>query len=225
MSVIWSGITEGGAIVPVQVDDSGKVVATADPRPELWTKTGEILTPTTVTDNIQTSGNIILNGSAGSGTLTAADSAGVKVYALPAESGTLALESDDPPPSGGGAPFAAGAFYGSELQQSVGIRQWAQFYNQSKINLFFEKDLIAQYPAVSVNLWDSGSGFITGWRTVSSGLGAIIINFFQEDGSAGTFIPTFSFAMWDMGAVAPLTTVPRGNDITEEESEALYGAA
>jgi len=28
MSVIWSGITEQGAVVPVQVDDSGKVIAT-----------------------------------------------------------------------------------------------------------------------------------------------------------------------------------------------------
>ncbi len=46
MSVIWSGLTEEGAIVPVQVDSSGRVVAiTEDTALDYWEKEGEILKP------------------------------------------------------------------------------------------------------------------------------------------------------------------------------------
>ncbi len=44
MSVIWSGITEQGAIVPVQVDDSGKVVSTAAATGDYVLKTGDTMT-------------------------------------------------------------------------------------------------------------------------------------------------------------------------------------
>lgn len=46
MTVIWSGITEGGAIVPVQVDESGRVVATQQGSgSDLWEKDGDVLKP------------------------------------------------------------------------------------------------------------------------------------------------------------------------------------
>ncbi len=40
MAVIWSGITEEGAIVPVQVTDEGKVVASSDVGDKYMPKTG-----------------------------------------------------------------------------------------------------------------------------------------------------------------------------------------
>ena len=45
MSVIWSGITEAGAVVPVQVDETGKVIATAAvPGGDYVKKTGDNMT-------------------------------------------------------------------------------------------------------------------------------------------------------------------------------------
>lgn len=44
MSVIWSGITEQGAIVPVQVDETGKVIATASVPDEYVLRSGDTMT-------------------------------------------------------------------------------------------------------------------------------------------------------------------------------------
>ena len=45
MSVIWSGITEEGAVVPVQVTEEGKVVAVGDgPEGDYVKKTGDNMT-------------------------------------------------------------------------------------------------------------------------------------------------------------------------------------
>ena len=44
MSVIWSGITEEGAVVPVQVDVSGRVIATASVPDEYVLKSGDTMT-------------------------------------------------------------------------------------------------------------------------------------------------------------------------------------
>ena len=44
MSVIWSGITEQGAVVPVQVDASGKVIATASVPDEYVLRSGDTMT-------------------------------------------------------------------------------------------------------------------------------------------------------------------------------------
>jgi len=55
MSVIWSGVTEEGAVVPVQVDETGKVIATAAvPGGDYVKKTGDNMTGdlTLGTDNI-----------------------------------------------------------------------------------------------------------------------------------------------------------------------------
>ena len=58
MSVIWSGITEQGAIVPVQVDASGKVIATAGV-PDIYversgdTMTGPLVLPGNPTLDLQ----------------------------------------------------------------------------------------------------------------------------------------------------------------------------
>ena len=47
MSVIWSGLTEEGAIVPVQVDSTGRVIAIGkDEGLDYWEKEGGILRPT-----------------------------------------------------------------------------------------------------------------------------------------------------------------------------------
>ncbi len=206
MSVIWSGITEGGAIVPVQVDESGKVVATADPRPELWTKTGEILTPTTPTDDIQTSGNLVLNGAFGSSTLTAADSAGVKIYALPAESGTLALESDDPPPSGGAKPHAAGFMNVKfmALEESFGVRTF-QKPSSARIVFLFEADLSSRYCAVDLAIYEGGhTSNAQTWRVSSQDSGQITFRFVRDFDTDANLVPSFSFAIWDLDSFSPL---------------------
>ena len=58
MSVIWSGITEQGAVVPVQVDASGKVIATAGV-PDIYversgdTMTGPLVLPGDPTTDLQ----------------------------------------------------------------------------------------------------------------------------------------------------------------------------
>ncbi len=44
MSVLWSGLTEQGAIVPVQVDETGKVVATASVPDEYVLRSGDTMT-------------------------------------------------------------------------------------------------------------------------------------------------------------------------------------
>lgn len=58
MTVIWSGITEQGAIVPVQVDEAGKVVATASVPDEYVLRSGDTMTgplvlPSDPTQNLQ----------------------------------------------------------------------------------------------------------------------------------------------------------------------------
>ncbi len=55
MSVIWSGITEEGAIVPVQVDETGKVIATGGASDEYVKVAGDTMTgPLTLSGNPQT---------------------------------------------------------------------------------------------------------------------------------------------------------------------------
>ena len=44
MSVIWSGITEQGAVVPVQVDETGKVIATASVPDQYVLRSGDTMT-------------------------------------------------------------------------------------------------------------------------------------------------------------------------------------
>lgn len=44
MTVIWSGITEQGAVVPVQVDDSGRVIATGAVPDEYVLLSGDTMT-------------------------------------------------------------------------------------------------------------------------------------------------------------------------------------
>ena len=44
MSVIWSGITSEGAIVPIQVSEDGKVIATADVADNYVEKSGDTMT-------------------------------------------------------------------------------------------------------------------------------------------------------------------------------------
>ena len=47
MSVLWSGLTEAGAIVPVQVDDTGRVIAIAKNEGlDYWEKNDNTLKPT-----------------------------------------------------------------------------------------------------------------------------------------------------------------------------------
>ena len=64
MSVIWSGVTEEGAVVPVQVDETGKVIATAAvPGGDYVKKTGD-----NMTGNLTFDENITLSASDGSAT-------------------------------------------------------------------------------------------------------------------------------------------------------------
>jgi len=206
MSVIWSGITEGGAIVPVQVDESGKVVATADPRPELWTKTGEILTPTTPTDDIQTSGNLVLNGAFGSSTLTSADSSGVKVYALPEESGTLALVGDTPEPSGDNDFFAYGTFKSDQIIDSKGIRSF--FYVDSgDLYLYYENNLVNDIPLITATVQNPSLISYYTVTPITISVATLQIRVVNSLGNAVTPIPPFSFSIIDMDALNPKKTV------------------
>ena len=106
MSVIWSGITEGGAIVPVQVDESGKVIATAEIREEYWAQNGNQLIPVNASNDIATYGKIVLGrASSGTSTLQSPPDAAGEVFTFPKTGGTLAIESDTPTPTGI-SPFA-----------------------------------------------------------------------------------------------------------------------
>lgn len=56
MTVIWSGITEEGATVPIQVDTQGRVVATASVDP-FWQSTDGGLIPVDITQNLYIGGS------------------------------------------------------------------------------------------------------------------------------------------------------------------------
>ena len=56
MTVIWSGITEQGAVVPVQVDETGKVVATSSASGEYVLRSGDTMTGLLISDSIQCKG-------------------------------------------------------------------------------------------------------------------------------------------------------------------------
>ena len=72
MSVIWSGITEGGAIVPVQVDESGRVVATGGSSGDFVkisgdTMTGPLVLPGNPTKNLEAATKQYVDASSGGG--------------------------------------------------------------------------------------------------------------------------------------------------------------
>ena len=123
MSVIWSGITEGGAIVPVQVDESGKVIATAEVREELWAQNGNQLIPVNASNDIATYGKIVLGrASNGTSTLQAPPDAAGEVFTFPKTGGTLAIESDTPTPIGI-SPFAFVSYKDGVVTTSYNIGQ------------------------------------------------------------------------------------------------------
>ena len=99
MSVIWSGITESGAIVPVQVDDTGRVVADIPEPDALWVQNSNALVPADSSNDIKTSGRLVLSGTnGGTSTLEAPASAGGQHFVFPLVGGTLAIEKDTPAP-------------------------------------------------------------------------------------------------------------------------------
>ena len=61
MSVIWSGVTEEGAVVPVQVDETGKVIATSSVTGDYVKKTGD-----NMSGNLTFGENITLDAASGS---------------------------------------------------------------------------------------------------------------------------------------------------------------
>ena len=72
MSVIWSGITEQGAVVPVQVDSTGKVIATAAVAGDYVKKTGDTMTgplvlPGDPTTDLQAATKQYVDASSGGG--------------------------------------------------------------------------------------------------------------------------------------------------------------
>jgi len=112
MSVIWSGVTEGGAIVPVQVTDAGKVVADVNsPEPDdpLWTQSGDVLTPAKDPANLLVGGSISLSGSSsGSSILKAPANAGNQEFTFPETGGELMVAGSSPPPAGKPWAYASG---------------------------------------------------------------------------------------------------------------------
>lgn len=101
MSVIWSGITESGAIVPVQVDDTGRVVADIPEPDVLWVQNSNALVPADSSNDIKTSGRLVLSGTnGGTSTLEAPATAGGQHFVFPLVGGTLAIEKDTPTPTG-----------------------------------------------------------------------------------------------------------------------------
>ena len=123
MSVIWSGITEGGAIVPVQVDESGKVIATAEVREEYWAQNGNQLIPVNASNDIATYGKIVLGrASSGTSTLQSPPDAAGEVFTFPKTGGTLAIEKDTPTPTGI-SPFAFLTLVSGVVVNSLNIQQ------------------------------------------------------------------------------------------------------
>ena len=139
MSVIWSGVTEEGAVVPVQVDETGKVIATAAvPGGAYVKKTGDNMTG----DLTLGTDKIALNAAKGSGTFTGnVDIGGNKIYgswgieidSSTADSGTAlnvinnsastAIINQD-----GTATFAGTVTSGGPLDTGVSAATGAQLY-------------------------------------------------------------------------------------------------
>lgn len=131
MSVIWSGVTEGGAIVPVQVTDAGKVVAdvnTPEPDDPLWTQNGDILTPAKDPANLLVGGSISLSGSSsGSSILKAPANAGNQEFTFPETGGEL-MVSGGPAP-GAGKPWAYASGNNGDVYVSHNVR--SVVYNEA----------------------------------------------------------------------------------------------
>lgn len=205
MSVIWSGITEGGAIVPVQVDETGKVIATAEVREEYWTQNGNQLIPVNASNDIATYGKIVLGrASSGTSTLQSPPDAAGEVFTFPKTGGTLAIEGSTPTP-GGLQPFAYGSIEGNQLRNSIGVRSIA-IPAFPICNLTFEADLVGSYPLVFFSFrtkTESASPNFMTWQLPSSG--AMVFNFEQIDGSVVNAFPQMSFIIYDIPSNTPVT--------------------
>ncbi len=123
MSVIWSGVTEGGAIVPVQVTEAGKVVADVNiPEPDdpLWTQNGDILTPAKDPANLLLPGSVSLSGSSsGSSILKAPANAGNQEFTFPETGGTLMVEGG---PASAPGPWAFVSGYNDTIYTAHNVR-------------------------------------------------------------------------------------------------------
>ena len=87
MSVIWSGITEQGAVVPVQVSETGKVIATAAVTGDYVkisgdTMTGPLVLPGDPTTDLQAATKQYVDASSGGG-------GGLLAYGAFAASGSM----------------------------------------------------------------------------------------------------------------------------------------
>lgn len=110
MSVIWSGITEQGAIVPVQVDETGRVIATASTSDEFVKRSGDTMT-----------GPLVLPGDP-----TKSLEAATKGYV-------------DARPGGGNQVFAAGSFnFEFELLMSENIADF-RYRGVGNYELYFQE--------------------------------------------------------------------------------------
>jgi len=150
MSVIWSGITEEGAVVPVQVTDEGKVVAVADgPEGDYLPITGGTLTgDLNVSDGITLAadGSAEFLGKVDIGDLLNgnAENKGVRIY-------------------------ENGAIYGQSPGSSSDNSQMLRFYKGRDLNVWIDAGGSAEFGNGKIYLDKSGSASFDGSIIVADG--------------------------------------------------------
>ena len=146
MSVIWSGVTAGGAIVPVQVTDEGKVVSDAVAADPLWEKNGESLHPVVITDDVATGGAFRIWGTQRRyAEIVALPDAGDVTLTLPSESGTLALEGAS---SGSPGPAAFAYWDKTEGKLSNEFNILRVQGSIGQLTFFFVEPMVSNFPVV-----------------------------------------------------------------------------
>lgn len=159
MSVIWSGVTEGGAIVPVQVTDAGKVVADVGSQEGLWLLDDDQIRPTDPSKDIATWGSLVLGRpNTGTSTFQRLPIPGALTLTLPASSGTLALTSDIPSPGASFAPHAYGYVSADGIvRNSFGVQR-IEYKGTDRSDIYFSNPLSSLYPIVLVGMKPPGDG-------------------------------------------------------------------
>lgn len=219
MTVIWSGITEGGAIVPVQVDETGKVIATAEVREEYWAQNGNQLIPVNASNDIATYGKIVLGrASSGTSTLQSPPDAAGEVFTFPKTGGTLAIVGDAPEPQPGLVPHAYGTILnGNILVNSFNIDS-AYAASKSNYTLIYNVACSDDYPLVLLTFaseasGSSGSPFYLYSQT--SDVNELAIRLLTVNVGTPSDYVDINFVVYDTGASQ--RTVPSIPFLSEEE--------
>ena len=200
MSVIWSGVTEGGAIVPVQVTDQGKVVTDSVAPTPLWEKNDESLHPVVITDDVATGGAFRIWGSQKRyAEIVSLPDAGDVTLTLPSQSGTFALSSDIPPPTASWAPHAYCVVSGSgTILKSFNIDK-IRYVDAGRQEVYFSTELSSANPLVLLTLsydtYNTGAQFIN-YQNIDTEM--IRVRFRNYQNQTSTQSAEYSLVVYDV---------------------------